>query len=314
MISVCVFSQTRTITGRVTNSETGDPVIGATIAIKGTNAGTSTDGQGNFLLRADQKSGTLVISYVGMKTIEVPLTSRNLYNITMTPGTSGLEEVVVTALGISRDKRSLGYAVQSVDNKQLSEVKPTNIVNALTGKVAGVQVTNATGAVGGAARIVIRGESSFTNSQPLWVVDGTPFINFDSNKDPYDGADFGNGALDIDPSNIESITVLKGANAAALYGSRGANGVIVVTTKRGLKTKGIGVEVSSALTADVAPYLPYYQNKYGGGNNGEEWYWNDYNTRNGTNLTYQEYAQKFGYSYLDGKNGVNDGSPSSWGP
>lgn len=314
MISVCVFSQTRTITGRVTNSETGDPVIGATIVIKGTNAGTSTDGQGNFVLRANQKSGTLVISYVGMKAIEVPLTSRNLYNISMTPGASGMEEVVVTALGISRDKRSLGYAVQSVDNKQLSEVKPTNIVNALTGKVAGVQVTNATGAVGGAARIVIRGESSFTNSQPLWVVDGTPFINFDSNKDPYDGADFGNGALDIDPSNIESITVLKGANAAALYGSRGANGVIVVTTKRGSKTKGVGVEVSSSVTADVAPYLPYLQNKYGGGNNGEEWSWNDYNTRNGTNLSYQEYAQKFGYSYVDGKNGVNDGTPSSWGP
>jgi len=314
MMSVSMFSQTRTITGKVTNSDTGEPVIGATISVKGKNTGTSTDAKGNFLLQTDQKRGTLVASFVGMTTIEVPLTSSNVYRFTMTPGAVGLGEVVVTALGISREKRSLGYAVQTVDNKQLSEVKPENIVNALSGKVAGVQVTNATGAVGGSSRIVIRGESSFTSSQPLWVVDGTPFINFESNKDPYDGADFGNGALDLDPSNIESITVLKGANAAALYGSRGANGVIVVTTKRGSKTKGFGVEVSSAVTADVAPYLPYYQNKYGGGNNGSEWYWNKYNKDHGTSLTYQQYAQQFGYSYVDGKNGVNDGTPSSWGP
>ncbi len=191
----------------------------------------------------------------------------------------GLDEVVVTALGLSREKKTLGYSVQDVDNEQLSDVKPMNMVNAISGKVAGVQITNATGAVGGASRIVIRGESSFTNSQPLWVVDGTPFINFDSDKGPMDGADYGNGALDIDPSNIESISVLKGANAAALYGSRGANGVIVVTTKRGKKSQGFGVEVSSALTVDVAPYLPYYQNKYGGGANGSEWYWNKYNAR-----------------------------------
>ncbi|MEO6134117.1 MAG: SusC/RagA family TonB-linked outer membrane protein [Ginsengibacter sp.] len=313
-ISISVSSQTRTITGKVTNSDTGEPVIGATVSVKGTNIGTTTDTKGTFLLKENQKKGTLVASFVGMQTIEVPLNSSNVYNFTMTPGVVGLGEVVVTAFGISREKRSLGYSVQSVGNEQISEVKPENIVNALSGKIAGVQVTNSTGAVGGSARIVIRGESSFTSSQPLWVVDGTPFINFESDKNPYDGADFGNGAIDLDPTNIASITVLKGANAAALYGSRGANGVIVVTTKRGSKSKGFGVEVSSAVTADVFPYLPHYQNKYGGGANGSEWYWHDYNTRNGTNLTYQEYAQRFGYSYVDGQNGVNDGTPSSFGP
>ena len=217
-------------------------------------------------------------------------------------------------MGISREKKTLGYSVQDVSSDQISEVKPENIVNAISGKIAGVQITNATGAVGGASRIVIRGEGSFTNSQPLWVVDGTPFINFDSDKGPMDGADYGNGALDLDPSNIESISVLKGANAAALYGSRGANGVIVVTTKRGRTQKGFGVEVSSSLTADVLPYLPKYQNKYGGGANGSEYYWNKYNADNGTNLTYQQYAEQFGYAYVDGQNGVNDGTPSSWGP
>ena len=314
MISASVFSQTRKITGKVTSSETGEPMVGVTITIKGTNTGTISDMDGAFSLKTDQTEGTLMASFVGMKAIQVPLTSSNVYNFTMEPEAVGLNEVVVTAMGLSREKKTLGYSVQDVSNDQISEVKPENIVNAISGKVAGVHITNATGAVGGASRIVIRGEGSFTNSQPLWIVDGTPFINFDSDKNPMDGADYGNGAMDLDPTNIESISVLKGANAAALYGSRGANGVIVVTTKRGSKAKGFGVEVSSSLTADVYPYLPYYQNKYGGGANGSEYYWNKYNQDNGTNLTYQQYAEQFGYKYVDGMNGVNDGTPSSWGP
>ena len=317
ILSFLLFSfeanaQKRVITGVVLNPD-GNGIPSATVQIKETKETAITTEDGRFSIKA-ANGQHLEISSVGYVNTSIVVGKGSNLRIRLEASGKELGEVVVTALGISKQKRSLGYAVQTVDNKQLSEVKPENIVNALSGKVAGVQVTNATGAVGGSARIVIRGESSFTNSQPLWVVDGTPFINFESNKDAYDGADFGNGAMDIDPSNVESITVLKGANAAALYGSRGANGVIVVTTKRGSKTKGFGVEVSSAVTADVDPYLPYYQNKYGGGNNGEEWYWNDYNKRNGTNLTYQEYAQKFGYSYVDGKNGVNDGTPSSWGP
>ncbi len=311
--SLSAFSQNRTVSGTVTSSETGEKMQAVTISVKGTSVGTITDQDGKYTLSVPA-TGTLVASFIGMKTIEIPLTNAAVYDFVLQSESLGIEEVVVTALGIAREKKTLGYSVQDVNNEQLADVKPINAVNALSGKVAGVQITNATGAVGGASRIVIRGESSFTNSQPLWVVDGTPFINFDSDKGPMDGADFGNGALDIDPSNIESISVLKGANAAALYGSRGANGVIVVTTKRGSKSKGFGVEVSSSLTLDVLPYLPYYQNEYGGGANGSEYYWNKYNADNKTNLSYQEYALLRGYKYVDGRNGVNDGTPSSWGP
>ena len=311
--STYATAQQVAVTGTVTDLN-GVPLAGVTVVVKGTTSGASTDGSGKYNLTNVSANATLVFSFVGMTTQEIPLNGQVRIDVTMAEEAVGLSEVVVTALGIRREKKAVGYSVQNINNTQLTEVKPLNLVNAISGKVAGVQITNATGAVGGASRIVIRGESSFTNSQPLWVVDGTPFINFDSDKDAYSGADYGNGALDIDPSNIESISVLKGANAAALYGARGANGVIVVTTKRGSKSKGFGVEISSALTVDVAPYLPYYQNKYGGGANGSEWYWNKYNATNGTNLTYQQYAEQFGYNYVDGQNGVNDGTPSSWGP
>lgn len=315
LYAVYGFAQARTLTGTVTSAEDGSHLPGVTVMVKGTTTGVITDADGNYAISVTGVTVTLEFSFIGMQAQEIGVTAgRNTYNIVMEPDILGIDEVVITALGLSRAKKTLGYSVQDIDSEQLSEVKPINMVNAISGKVAGVRITNATGAVGGSSRIVIRGEGSFTNSQPLWVVDGTPFINFDSDKNPMDGADFGNGALDIDPSNIESISVLKGANAAAIYGSRGANGVILVTTKRGTKGKGFGVEVSSALTFDVAPYLPYYQNEYGGGNNGSEWYWNKYNADNGTSLSYQQYAEQFGYNYVDGRNGVNDGTPSSWGP
>jgi len=305
--------QQKAITGTVTDSK-GEPLAGVNVVVTGTTVGTLSDANGKYTINVPQGAKSLTFSFVGMVPQEIPIGASSKIDVTMVAETVGLSEVVVTALGIRREKKELGYAVQDINSEQLSEVKPPNLVNAITGKVAGVQITNATGAVGGSSRIVIRGEASFTNSQPLWVIDGTPFINFESDKDPMSGADFGNGAIDIDPTNIESISVLKGANASALYGSRGANGVIVITTKRGSKQKGFGVEVSSALTADVFPYLPYFQNKYGGGANGSEYDWNKYNKDHNTNLTYQEYAQKFAYSYVDGQHGVNDGTPSSWGP
>ncbi len=314
LFAIYGFGQTRNLTGTVTSGEDGLSLAGVTVVIKGTSTGEVTGSNGTYSIPFTGSSGVLEFSFIGMKTVEVDITSSNVYDVVMEMSAINLEDVVVTALGLSREKKTLGYSVQNVGSEELSEVKPINVVNAISGKVAGVQITNATGAVGGASRIVIRGEGSFTNSQPLWVVDGTPFINFESDKDAWEGADYGNGALDIDPSNIESISVLKGANAAALYGARGANGVVVVTTKRGSRGEGFGIEVSSSLTLDVAPYLPYYQNKYGGGSTGSEYYWNKYNTDNGTNLSYQEYAQQFGYNFVDGINGVNDGTPSSWGP
>jgi len=229
LYAVYGFGQARTLTGTVTSSEDGGPLPGVTIMVKGTTTGGITDADGNYTISVTGATVTLEFSFIGMQAQEIGVTaSRTTYNVVMESDYLGIEEVVITALGISRQKKSLGYSVQDVSNEEMAEVKPLNVVNALTGKVAGVQITNATGAVGGASRIVIRGEGSFTNSQPLWVVDGTPFINFESDKDAWEGADFGNGALDIDPSNIESISVLKGANAAAIYGSRGANGVILV--------------------------------------------------------------------------------------
>jgi TonB-linked SusC/RagA family outer membrane protein len=305
------FAQTRTLTGTVTSSEDNGAIPGVTVVVKGTVKAGITNVEGKFSLEFEGTEGTLEFRFIGLKTVELPITSKNTYNVVMSTESIGLDDIVITAFGISRKKKSLGYSVQNVGNEELSDVKPINMVNAISGKVAGVQITNSTGAVGGASRIVIRGEGSFTNSEPLWVVDGTPFINFTADNDPMSGADFGNGALDIDPSNIASISVLKGANAAALYGSRGANGVILVTTKRGQKSKGVGIEFSSSVTFDVMPYLPDYQNEYGAGGSGSEYYWQ----LNHPELTYQEYAKQFGYNYVDGMGGgQNDGTPSSWGP
>jgi len=316
LFNINLFSQSRAVTGTVTSAEDGSTLIGVTVVIKGTTSGVTTDADGEYNLMVTSENTTLVFSFIGLKTKEIAVTAnKNSYDVILEPSDLNLDEFVVTAMGISRKKETLGYSVQDVSGDELAEVKPTNIVNGLSGKIAGVQITNATGAPGGASRIVIRGNGSFTDSEPLWVVDGTPFINFSADNGPMSGADFGNGALDIDPSNIESISVLKGANAAALYGSRAANGVILVTTKRGKASKGFGVEVSSAITFDAYPYLPDYQNEYGGGSTGSEYYWNQHNAENGTNLSYQQYAEQYGYNFVDGQGaGVNDATPSSWGP
>ncbi|MEX2028762.1 MAG: SusC/RagA family TonB-linked outer membrane protein [Candidatus Curtissbacteria bacterium] len=316
VFNISLFSQARTITGTVTSAEDDSSLVGVTVVVKGTTIGVITDNDGEFTIMVPGETATLVFTFMGLKAKEIEVSAnRTNYDVVLEPSILSLDEVIVTALGISRKKETLGYAVQDVGGEELAEVKPANIVNALSGKIAGVQITNATGAPGGASRIVIRGNGSFTDSEPLWVVDGTPFINFSADNGPMSGADFGNGALDIDPSNIESISVLKGANAAALYGSRAANGVILVTTKRGKSSKGFGVEISSAITVDAFPYLPYYQNEYGAGAVGSEYDWNKYNADKGTNLTYQQYAEQFGYNFVNGAGGgVNDNTPSSWGP
>jgi len=228
--------------------------------------------------------------------------------------------VVVTALGITREKKALGYAVQDVKGEELSKVKETNIVNALSGKVSGVQITNSSGAVGSSSRIVIRGNSSFGNNQPLWVVDGVPITNTSTAVSQWGGQDFGNAAMDIDPSTIESISVLKGANASALYGSRAANGVILVTTKTGKEAKkGIGVNISSGVTFDQPYMFVKYQNDYGQGVSGDEYYWYASGAKN-AGFSYQEFADgtfssNYGFNYYNGAGGgVNDGVDESWGP
>ncbi|MCD6347802.1 MAG: SusC/RagA family TonB-linked outer membrane protein, partial [Bacteroidales bacterium] len=314
--AITSFGQTRQLTGIVTAKETLTAIPGVTVRIKETGQGTITDANGKFTIAFKQTQGTLVFSFVGLVTTEVSISSSNVYNVTMEPDVLGLNEVVVTALGISREKKTLGYAVQDIDAKDLSEAKDNNIINSLSGKVAGIQVTSGGSTVGASSRIVIRGNASFAGNEPLFVVDGTPIFNNTTNMGGGGGIDWGNTGADIDPNNIESLTVLKGANAAALYGSRATNGVILITTKKGSAGRKLGVDVTSSMVFDQPAYFPKFQNEYGGGWNGSEYQYNKYLADNpGSNLSYNQYAKQFGYNYVDGNGaGVNDGWPINWGP
>ncbi|MGH7446349.1 MAG: TonB-dependent receptor plug domain-containing protein, partial [Longimicrobiales bacterium] len=262
----------RTITGRVTAAESQQPMAGAQVLVRGTTIGTLTDGRGNFSIRVPESATTLVVSYVGYRTEEVPITGvTEPVEVTLQTQAIGLEGIVVTALGVQREKRSLGYSVQDLSGEQISEVPKLNIVNAMKGTVAGVHVTDA-GPTGGSARIVIRGANSIAgNNQPLFIVDGVPIDNSAPRNQGFGGIDYGNTAQDIDPSNIESISILKGPNAAALYGSRAANGAVVITTKSGSGTSGSGLGLSATMqfTTETPLRLPNYQNLYGQGINGQ---------------------------------------------
>ncbi|MEM9917066.1 MAG: SusC/RagA family TonB-linked outer membrane protein [Bacteroidota bacterium] len=269
----------RTISGTITD-DAGEPLIGANLLVKGTTTGTVTDIDGKYSLSIPDDAGnTVVISYTGYATQELELGASNVLDVTLSEGIT-LSEAVVTALGIPREEKSLGYSAQTVDGESVANTKEVNIVNSLQGKVAGVQIQGSPSSIGGSSRITIRGSNSFLgNNQPLFVVDGVPLDNsnfatngtqrgFGSNadgsrdNDPYD---YGNTAQDIDPQNIKTLTVLKGAAATALYGQRGANGVILITTKDGSGKKGIGVEVNSSVTFDVVTNLIPHQQEYGGG-------------------------------------------------
>jgi len=255
-----------------------------------------------------------------MKTVEEPIGDRTSIDVNLEVDVLGLDEVVVTSLGISRQKKALGYAVQEVSGDDLAAVQETNIVNSLSGNIAGVQVINSSGAVGSSARIIIRGNSSFGNNQPLFVVDGIPINNSGSNNDQWSGADFGNNAMDIDPNNIESVNVLKGASAAALYGTRAANGVVLIKTKQGKVIPGqgrsLGVSFTTSTTFDRMYILPNYQNEYGQGYHGSEYVFDQYQLDHpGVYANYQEYVLGRSFTYVDGKGGgVQDYRDESWGP
>lgn len=307
------------VTGTVTAAESGESLPGVNIIVKGTTTGTITDFDGKYEIDAP-KDGTLVFSFVGYETKEVPVNGQSVINVSLDISSETLDDVVVTALGIKREKKALGYAVQDVKGDELSKSKQPNLVNTLSGKVAGVQITNSSGQVGSSATIKIRGNKSFEgSSQPLFVVDGTPIMNSTSSARNYTATDFGNAAMDIDPSNIESISVLKGASAAALYGSRAANGVILITTKKGTEgQKGIGVELSSSVSVDKVYLLPNYQNDYGQGATGSEYRYNVYVDKkydgDFSKMSYQEYADQKGFRHdLDGDD-VNGNMDESWGP
>lgn len=264
------FAQ-RTVTGNITDTS-GTPLIGANVLVKGTTIGTITDIDGNYSLDVPTGINTLVVSYTGYTTQDVDITDTSTVNITLSEGEL-LSEVVVTALGIEREEKSLGYAVTKIDGEEISRAKETNIINSLQGKIAGVQISGSPSSLGGSSRITIRGSNSFLgNNQPLFVIDGIPIDNGNlsnsSQQRGFGGAvayDYGNAAADIDPESVASMIVLKGAAATALYGQRGANGVIQITTKSGNRKKGLGIEISSQLNFDKVRNLIPHQQQYGGG-------------------------------------------------
>jgi len=283
-----VSAQSTKITGVVTEKSTGLPLPGVSIAVKGTNIVTQTDGKGKFSISAAPEN-ILRIASVGFKNQEIKVSTTAPLNIQLEESSNELGEIVITALNIPKEKKSLGYAVQELKSKDISEAKETNLINALSGKVAGVQITNSQGDMG-SSRIIIRGETSISgNNQPLFVIDGVPVDNT-QNLGVGGSRDFANTISDINSEDIESMSVLKGPNAAALYGSRAAAGVVLITTKKGKNQQGLGISVNSNTTFSTLLTIPSYQNSYGQGANGQ-------------------------FSYVDGKGGgINDGVDESWGP
>ncbi|KJJ38396.1 SusC/RagA family TonB-linked outer membrane protein [Aequorivita vladivostokensis] len=263
------FAQEKTISGTVTD-DTGLPLPGVNIIIKGTSTGTQSDFDGNYTIEA-AVGQTLVYSYVGFETQEIAVGASNRIDVTMQAG-SVLDEVVVTALGVSREKQSLGYSTQQVEGEDISTVKGNNFTNALSGKVSGLNIKRNNN-FGGSTNVVIRGNTSLTgDNQALFVVDGVPISNRNTNTAGQTQAsgnyyDYGNAAADVNPDDIESINVLKGAAASALYGSRAANGVIIITTKKGKKSKGLGVTINSNAQVGFIDKSTFavYQKDYGAG-------------------------------------------------
>ena len=291
MVTFSVTWAQRTVTGTVTGADDGTPVPGVNVIVKGTAAGTVTDIDGMYQISVPADGGILVFSFIGLATEEVVVGNQSIINMVMTADIKQLAEVVVTAFGVTREEKSIGYALQAVDGSDISQAREPNLVNALQGKIAGAQITSTSGAVGASSRIVLRGAASLGgNNQPLFVVDGVPVSNGNFGGTANEGVNRGNGAADINPEDIENISVLKGPNAAALYGSRASNGVILITTKSGKGKKGLGISVSNTTTFENPLKLPDYQNKYGQGSGGA-------------------------FEFVDGAGGgINDGVDESWGP
>ncbi|NJB85660.1 TonB-linked SusC/RagA family outer membrane protein [Lewinella marina] len=274
LLSILLSAQV-TLTGTVTDGT--QPLVGASVFMQAQPAqGTFTDEGGAFSLPVESLPDTLVVSYIGYRDHHVPVAVNTPMplRIRMVAGVD-VSEVVVTALGVRRQNSTLGYSVQQIGNEELTDVQAVNFLDNLSGQVAGLRVTAGATGVGSSSQVVIRGETSFTNNSPLFVVDGVPISNntvlnaSDEAAAGFQGVDFGNGAMEINPADVSSVSVLKGASAAALYGTRAANGVIVITTKRGGKQPGLGVSFNSSLTLDQPFRLPRYQNLYGQGQGGQ---------------------------------------------
>lgn len=262
----------KSVTGKVTDAVDGSTLPGVNVVVKGTSIGTTTDMNGSYTLKAVENTETLVFSFVGYESTEVPVGTQSVINVSLKPLTEQLGEVVVTALGIKREKKALGYSMQELKGETMTETRDPNVVNSLNGKIAGLQVRQASTGPSGSSRIVIRGNNSISsNNQPLLVVDGIPVNSSTGGTDDYWGnrnVDRGSGISDISPDDIESISVLKGPAASALYGSRAGNGVIMITTKKGALKKGLGIIINSNTTFESPMETPDFQNVYGQGLNG----------------------------------------------
>ena len=266
------YAQDIQIKGTVTSTEDDSPLPGVYVKISGTNTGTATDIDGKFLLSAPADA-TLVFSFIGYKDQEVAVKGQTIINVVLKTDVTMVDEVVVTALGITKSKKSLGYAVSDFSNKDLDNRQVIDATQALTGRVAGVTISSTSGSPGASTSVIVRGLSSITQStQPLYIIDGVPVNNQYSSGNSTQSmttanltVDFGNAASDINPADIETMSVLKGASATSLYGSRAANGVIIITTKSGKKNQNLKVDFSTSYTLTEVGRLPYYQKRFGQG-------------------------------------------------
>ena len=262
------FSQTASIKGKISEAS-GQPLYGVSVKVKGSNQGTTSNDQGEYSINAKQGS-TLVFTYVGFKSQEVIVGANSSMNITMQDDVSSLSEVVVTALGITKEQKTLSYATQQINTKTFSQAKDLNVANSLAGRVVGLDISRSSSGIGGSTRVVLRGDRSISgNNQALIVVDGVPFNNSNgSSGNIFGGRDGGDGISSINPDDIESMNILRGASATALYGSSAANGAILINTKKGVTQKGYGVTINSTFQAEQALSLRKFQNEYGQGSGG----------------------------------------------
>ncbi len=289
------FSQ-KTITGTVSSAEDNTPIAFANVILNNGEDATITDENGKFSIVSNAPTDVLQFSSIGYKTLSYTVGNNTEIFAMLPVSTEGLDEVVVTALGLKRETKELGYVVQSIDAEAVSSVKAVNFLDNLSGKLAGVTISQGATGVGSSSKITIRGEASFSNNNPLFVVDGVPINNetvFNFTNEAAAGfqeVDFGNGAMEVNPDDIKSVTVLKGPSAAALYGTRASNGVIVIETKDGSNKKGIGISINSSIFLDTAFKLPDFQNEFGQGQGGV-------------------------FEYVDGLGGgISDNITYSWGP
>ncbi|WP_339660659.1 SusC/RagA family TonB-linked outer membrane protein [Croceibacter atlanticus] len=295
LLSAMSFAQT-TITGTVTTTASGETVPFVNVILNNSTTATTTDDNGRYSIDINSELDVLKFSALGFISQSITVGNKTIINVALQESTTDLNEVVITALGFKRETKELGYAVQSLGSDDIQEVKAVNFLDNLSGKLAGVTISQGATGVGSTSNITIRGEASFSNNNPLFVVDGTPINNntvFNFTNEAAAGfqeVDFGNGAMEVNPDDIASVSVLKGPSAAALYGTRASNGVIVIETKNGANKKGLGVNYNTSLFIDTAFRLPDFQNEYGQGNSGE-------------------------FEYVDGLGGgINDNITYSWGP